>query len=219
MTWDVLDNDDLGADKILTTGTMNALYANPTAQAKRETNTPGIVQVPVIEKLTASSGNWTWPDGVTAATFCIQAPGGEGGDSTADGADGADSTITYNSVTTTAEGGDGGTSGASAWNGRGGNAGGGDFSVAGKTTITANGGDSFFGEGGKVISILETVTPTGGGGGYGVNGGQGGSGGEMVRIRVVKVVGLNTVAYVNGAAGSGWSAGQAGGAGFILVEY
>jgi len=71
MAWDILDNDDLGADKILTTGTMNALYDNPTAQAKREANTPSFVQVPVVEKLTAASGNWTWPDGVTAATFWI----------------------------------------------------------------------------------------------------------------------------------------------------
>jgi len=221
MAWDILDNDDLGADKILTTGTMNALYDNPTAQAKREANTPSFVQVPVVEKLTAASGNWTWPDGVTAATFWIQAGGGGGGGGSGDGGDAADSTITYNSITTTAEGGFGGTrDGLPFTGGQGGNDGGGDFSVRGKSTVSINGGSSFFGEGGTKSTIsTPAISPYQGGGGGGE--GQGGGGGEMVRKRVVRVDGLNTVAYVNGAAGTAGSGGtqQAGAAGFILVEY
>ena len=213
MAWDILDNDDLGADKILTTGTMNALYDNPTAQAKREANTPSFVQVPVLVKLTASSGNWTWPDGVTAATFWIQAPGGGGSGDSSDGGDGGDSSITYNSVTTTAEGGDGGEDAGTG--GLGGNGGGGDIYVSGRNTRTWFGADSFFGTGG----VAAERSPIQGGGGGGTFGG---GGGEMVRIRVVRVNGMNSVAYVNGTAGaSGAGAGnpQAGASGFIIVEY
>jgi hypothetical protein len=218
-TYDTLTSDDTGADKILTTGTMTALDQNPIAVAQRGTSAP-VPQVPVVAKLTASSGNWTWPDGVTAATFYIQAPGGGGGGSSggSNGGDGTDSTITYNSITTTAEGGDGGTKEGTTFAGEGGNAGGGDFSVYGGTAGAQIGAASYFGVGGTHVP---SVSPHQGGGGRGdSSGGQGGGGGEMVRKRLVKVDGLNTVAYVNGAVGtSGGGSAQAGGAGVILVEY
>lgn len=173
-----------------------------------------------FEKLTASSGEWPWPNGVTAATFWIQAPGGGGGENSAgvSGTDGGDSSITYNSVTTTAEGGGGGAREgltASGNDGVGGDAGGGDLSVPGGNGITGAGGGSFFGRGGFQQNITTAIPAVNGGGGYSVSG-QPGGGGEMVRIRVVKVDGLNTVAYVNGTAGTGY---QSGAAGFILVEW
>lgn len=163
-----------------------------------------------FEKLTASSGEWPWPNGVTAATFWIQAAGGGASVGATVATDGGDSSITYNSVTTTAEGGDGGASGVTPT--PGGNSGGGDFSITGKYGRAGVGGDSFFGYGG----VLSSHSPAAGGGG---GGDQAGGGGEMVRKRVVKVDGLSTVAYTVGQGGAGANGGQAGAAGFILVEW
>lgn len=211
MAWDVLTSADYGADVILTEATATALYDNPRAMAQRESSTPSLVQVPVAVFSTAAA-SWTWADGATAATFYLQAAGGEGGDGGANGSNGGDTTITYNSVTYTANGGDGGADGSLPATGRGGTGGTGDLVIRGKTANTGIGGDSYFGEGGGLLA------PTNGGGGGG-NGGQGGSGGEMVRVRIAKVVGLNTVTISLGAGGTGSSAGQAGAGGCILIEY
>jgi len=221
-TWTDIPDSRLEPGKPARSVDALALRDNPVAIAERATGAP-IVQVPVLAKLTAASGNWTWPDGVTAATFWIQAAGGGGGGLSSGGGNASNSTITYNSVTTTAEGGKGGTQdGLTIAGGQGGNLGGGDFAVKGKSTRTNAGGDSFFGEGGQTGTA--SISPSQGGGGGGTTSGgsgQGGGGGEMVRIRVVKADGLNTVAYVNGAAGTAGSGGspQAGASGVILVEY
>lgn len=62
----VLDNDDIGANKIFRAATVSALYTNPTAIAQRQTNAP-IVQVPVREYFTTVGTTvWNIPDGVTA---------------------------------------------------------------------------------------------------------------------------------------------------------
>lgn len=213
-----LDNDSLGANKIARRATAQALYDNPVAIAQRGTDAP-IVQVPVIEVKTSGTGaTWTWPDGVTAATFWIQAGGGEGGSGITSGNDGGNSSITYNSITTTAIGGKGGqvTGGGIALPTQGGDGGGGNFAVAGESSASFQGSGSFFGVGGTLVGG-GTTSPTKGGGGYGDV--IGGAGGEMVRIRLVKVSGLNTVTYTVGAGGAGASSAQNGADGCIVIEY
>jgi hypothetical protein len=220
-SWTTLTNTALGAYKILRAATMQALYDNPQAIAERATNAP-VVQVPVIEVKTSGTGaTWTWPDGVTAATFYIVGGGGGGSSATNSGTDGADSSITYNSITTTAEGGDGGVYTGSTLN-NGGNAGGGDLSIFGETATGLAGGRSHIGHGGGNVAVSGGggLVPRYGGGGYGI-GVQGGCGGEWVRKRVVKVDGLNIVTYTvggGGAAGAGGGA-QAGADGVIIIEY
>jgi len=64
-----LDNDDLGANKILRSATMYALYNNPVAIAQRGTGAPWLNGIGAIEAITnfATSnvtGNYTVPDGV-----------------------------------------------------------------------------------------------------------------------------------------------------------
>lgn len=219
-TYDTLTTDDTGADKILTTGTVTALDQNPVSIAQRGTSAP-VAQVPVIEVKTSGTGaTWTWPDGVTAATFYLLGGGGGGsGAGVAEaGTDGGDTSITYNNITTTAEGGDGGS--GSGQTGRGGNAGGGDLSVNGGIGIGQIGGDSFLGRGGRYIGAANTLAPVNGGGGFAESGGQSGSGGEFVRKRVAKVDGLNTVTYTVGAAGTKYnSSGQDGAGGLLVIEY
>lgn len=219
MSWDTLDNDDLGADVILTTGTMNAAYDNPRAMAQREANTPSFAQVPVTVVLTSGS-SWSWPNGVTAAEFCLVGGGGGGGGGTGSeyASDGGDTTITYNSVTTTAEGGDGGK--GDDFTGRGGNAGGGDLSIFGGTDFGGHGANSFLGQGGVLGGVAGNLVPVKGAGGAPEPGGQGGCGGETVFIRVVRVTGQNSVSYAIGAGGAKYnSSGQDGAAGIIIIKY
>jgi len=86
-----LDNDDLGANKILRSATMYALYNNPVAIAQRGTGAPWLNGIGAIEAITNfttsdAAGNYTVPDGVyrmkiTAVGGGAGAAGG-GGDTT-----------------------------------------------------------------------------------------------------------------------------------------
>lgn len=214
MTWDVLDNDDLGPDKILTTGTANALYGNPRAMAQRESGTPSFVQVPVREyKTTGTGATWTIPDGVTAFNIIVQGGGGGAG-----GAGGASSFV-YNSVTYTGNGGAAGSNGVLV---AGGTATGGDVNVdgqAGDGTGSPRGGSSMLGHGGIGSSAPGT--------GYGAGGSRstvgpvvlaGGGGGTCYK-RIAVVPGQTTATYTVGAAGAASSGDGPGAAGVIIIEY
>jgi phage tail tape-measure protein len=107
--YDTLTVDDTGADKILTTGTMQAVDQNPVSIAQRGTNAP-LVQPPVREYKTSGTGaTWTIPTGVTAFRMYVTGGGGGGADNGAGASTaGGNSTATYNSVTYTGGGGSGG---------------------------------------------------------------------------------------------------------------
>lgn len=154
--------------------------------------------------LTAASGNWQWPEGVTAAVFWIQAGGGGGTDGSA-GTAGIDSTVSYCGDTYTANGGAANPGSATT----GGN---GDVTFPGQPAASGVGGNSRLGAGGLLAAGVQ------GGGGYGASGG--GGGGECVRVRITRQSGAHYVSYTVGTGGAGGSGTTyAGGAGLIFIEW
>jgi len=192
----VLDNDDLGANKILRAATMSALDSNPVAIAQRGTGAPWLNGIGAITSLTSGSGNWTVPDGVYRIKVTAVGGGGGGG-ATLDGGGGG--STTFGGLT----GGGGGGGGGDGFGGGSGTAGAGGSSSGGTLNIPGiTGGDpAYLGRYGA------------GGAGTG-GGGNGGSGG--VCIAVLSCEPGDLIAYSVGTSGSGVVAGQAG---IIIIEY
>ena len=76
----VLDNDDLGANKIFRAATASALDTNPVSIAQRGTGAPWLNGVGAIATLTSGSGNYTVPAGVYRLKVTCVGGGGGGGD-------------------------------------------------------------------------------------------------------------------------------------------
>lgn len=206
-TWTTLTNTALGAYKILRAATMQALYDNPQAIAERATNAP-VVQVPVRVQKNPGDTSWAWPDGVTAATFILQAAGGGGSDASGpDAGDGGNTTITYNSITYTATGGQGGAAAGTA----------GAAGSGGTCTIKENGRADQSSKLGNFQSTAEFYGYGGGGNGSG-GGGRGGAG-EYGEVRLVRVNGLNTVTLSIGVGGTNAYTAVDGADGVIFIEY
>lgn len=208
--YDTLTGDDTGADKILTTGTVQALDTNPVAIAQRGANAP-IVQVAVRE----------WKTSGTAATFNIPATvsamniyvgggcGGNGGTPTA-------STVTYNGVTYTGNPGSNGGNGTSGGGGKGGNGGtatNGDRNITGQRGSNGNYDSGREGGGGGMRAIWGGNGATGTDGSLG-NGGRGGGGaGGMCVVRVAIDPSVLTATYTVGAGGTDADGG------LVVFEY
>ena len=194
----VLDNDDLGANKILRAATMSALDTNPVSIAQRGTGAPWLNGIGAITSLTSGSGNWTVPDGV----YRIKATaiGGGGGTSSGGG------NTTFSSIT--ANGGSGCTGTSTGAGGDGGTASGGDVNITGSRGQdgTATSGDHNPGFGG--CSVMGAV----GHGSDGVIGGGGGGGGTSIKVFTVEPG--DVLAYSVGASGGGHAT-----AGIIILEY
>ena len=197
-----LDNDDLGANKILRAATASALDTNPVSIAQRGTGAPWLNGVGAIEAITTGSGNWTVPDGVYRIKVTAVGGGGEGG-GVSSGVNGSNTTFS----TITASGGLGGGGGAPAGGGAGGTATGGDANIQGFSgqSSTSTAGDHNPGAGG--CSFCGPV----GHGGYGGIGGGGGGGGTAIKVFSVEPGDL--ISYSVGAGGGN------GTDGIIIIEY
>lgn len=190
----VLDNDDLGANKIFRAATASALDSNPVSIAQRGTGAPWLNGVGAIATLTSGSGNYTVPAGVYRLKVTCVGGGGGGGASLIGGGGGS---TTFGSLT--GGGGSGGVPGGT--DGNGGSASGGDINLSG----IKGGSPAYF-------STLGS-----GGAGHGAAG-NGGSG--AVCIGVVAAEPGDVIAYAVGSGGAGGSGGgAAGSAGIILIEY
>jgi len=200
----ILDNDDLGANKIFRAATASALDTNPVSIAQRGTGAPWLNGVGAIEAITTGSGNWTVPDGVYRIKVTAIGGGGGGGDGSA-GTDGSNTTFS----TFTAGGGKAADS-AGACTGSA-SATGGTLNLRGITADFFKSGGSLFGDGGSVSGV--DVLPTNGGGGF-----PGGGGGGTC-IGVLSVSPGDLIAYVVGAGGAGGGTGQDGATGIIIIEY
>lgn len=209
-TYDTLTVDDTGADKILTTGTMQAVDQNPVSIAQRGTNAP-LVQPPVREyKTSGTSATWTIPTGVTAFTIVGQGGGGGGGAST----------VVYNGVTYTANA--GGTYSGSDGSAAGGTATNGDINITGGngygrgdgsgTVYASIGGSSILGNGGNFGSGTGYGAGSGGASYFGGATNVGGGGGYFKK-RIEVVPGQTSATYTVGAAGT------YGTAGVVVFEY
>lgn len=212
-----LDNDDLGANKILRAATMSALDTNPVSIAQRGPSAPWLNGVGAIAAITSGSGNWTVPSGVYRIK--VVAVGG-GASTSAIGSNGSNTTFS----TLTASGGNSNSAGGSATGGdvniTGGR--GGHYAVSfGGMISVASGGSSTLGAGGQQIQSGSTA-----GSGYGSGGGHddpvgagnvygGGAGGTSIKIFSVEPGDL--MAYSVGA-GGGSGAGSGSG-GIIIIEY
>lgn len=212
--YDTLTTDDTGADKILTTSTVQALDTNPVAIAQRGANAP-IVQVPVREWKTSGTGA-TFNIPATVSAMNIYVGGGCGGN----GGTPAASTVTYNGVTYTGNpGSNGGTSG-DADGGKGGDGGtatGGDRNITGQRGSNGApggiGGGTGEGGGGGMRAIWGGNGATGTDGSFG-NGGRGGGGaGGMCVVRVAIDPSVLTATYTVGAGGTNADGG------LVVFEY
>lgn len=221
-----LDNDDLGANKILRAATMSALDTNPVSIAQRGPSAPWLNGVGAIEAITAGSGNWTVPTGV----YRIKATavgGGGGGYSGSGSTPAAGGDTTFSTIT-----GGGGSGGSSAGGGSGGSSTGGTLNITGGngcaiiltggvTTGSGSGGGSTNGFGGTINASSIGGTGSGygggGGGGVGVDGGGGGGGGTAIKVFSVEPGDL--IAYAVGSGGSAGTSSGAGTAGIIIIEY
>lgn len=212
-----LDNDDLGANKILRAATMSALDTNPLSIAQRGPSAPWLNGVGAITKLTSGSGNWTVPAGVYRIK--VMAVGG-GASTSAIGSNGSNTTFS----TLTASGGNSNSAGGSASGGdvniTGGN-GGYYYLYGGYMFGVADGGSSTLGGGGQQNQGGSTA-----GSGYGSGGGHddpvgvgnvygGGAGGTSIKIFSVEPGDL--MAYSVGAGGG--SGSGSGAPGIIIIEY
>lgn len=194
----VLDNDDLGANKIFRAATASALDTNPVSIAQRGTGAPWLNGVGAIEAITSGSGNWTVPDGV----YRIRATAVGGGGGTTNGGD-----TDFGSIT-----GAGGSS-----TGSGGGATGGDVNINGSN------GETFIVSGfsGFPMSVVGGYSAVGGlvGRGADKSGTANpdlslyGGGGGGTAIKVFAVEPGDTIAYVVGAAGTTANNG------IIIIEY
>jgi hypothetical protein len=190
----VLDNDDLGANKIFRAATASALDTNPVSIAQRGTGAPWLNGVGAIATLTSGSGNYTVPAGVYRMKVTCVGSGGGGG-ATLNGSGGG--STTFGSLT----GGGGGAGLLVGTDGSGGSASGGDINLSGIT----GGSPAYF----------STLGSGGDGSGGGGNGGSG-----AVCIGVVAAEPGDVIAYAVGSGGAGGSGGGvAGSAGIIIIEY
>lgn len=115
----VLDNDDLGANKIFRAATASALDTNPVSIAQRGTGAPWLNGVGAIKAITSGSGNWTVPDGVYRIKVTAVGSGG--------GVSGSAASV-FGSIT----GGAGNSGGAGPSGGAGGSGSGGDINMTGE---------------------------------------------------------------------------------------
>jgi len=191
-----LNNDDLGANKILRAATMSALDTNPLSIAQRGPSAPWLNGVGAITSIASGSGNWTVPAGVYRIKVTAVGGGGGGNGSASGGSNTTFSTIT----------GGGGLSAASG--GGGGSASGGDVNISGSSDTTSAGGGFFFAGSGGVSAI----GCSGKGGGAGLDGAGGGGAGTAIKVFSVEPGDL--LAYSVGASGGG-SATR----GIIIIEY
>ena len=199
-----LDNDDLGANKILRAATASALDTNPVSIAQRGTGAPWLNGVGAITSITSGSGNWTVLGGVYRIKVTAIGGGGGGGQSGGGGSGTSGGNTTFGALT--ANGGAGGSNAGGTASG--GTASGGEINFSGGTGgaggIQTIAGSSMFGNGGGY-----------GAGGFGITAGCGGGGGG-VSIDVLSIEPGELIAYAVGAAGGGPSPGASG---IIIIEY
>ncbi len=201
----VLDNDDLGANKIFRAATASALDTNPVSIAQRGTGAPWLNGVGALEIITSGSGNWTVPDGVYRVKVSATGAGGGGG-GVGSGGNGGDTT--FSTIT-----GGGGKAGDSYGVQTGSaTATGGTLNITGMTAEGNNGAGSMFGCGGRELSGTD-IAPTYGGGGFS------GGGGGATAIKVFSVEPGDLLAYAIGSSGAAGTGGQAGAGGIIIIEY
>lgn len=188
-----LDNDDLGANKILRAATMSALDTNPVSIAQRGPSAPWLNGVGAIASITSGSGNWEVPEGVYRIKVTAV---GQGANATQPGATTGEDT-TFGTV----------TAGGGHITGAGGTATGGDVNIDGhdaqevSSSTIALGGSSAFG------------------GQYGLGAGAAGGpvyyagGGGATAIKIMSVEPGDLIAYSVG------DSAFAGGDGIIILEY
>jgi len=200
----VLDNDDLGANKIFRAATASALDTNPVSIAQRGTGAPWLNGVGAIEAITTGSGNWTVPDGVYRIKVTAVGGGGGGGHGGGGSSGTSGGNTTFGALTANGGAGGSGAGGTAS----GGTASGGEINFSGGTGgaggIQTIAGSSMFGNGGGY-----------GAGGFGITSGCGGGGGGA-SIDVLSVEPGDLIAYAVGAAGGGASPGASG---IIIIEY
>lgn len=190
-----LDNDDLGANKILRAATMSALDTNPVSIAQRGPSAPWLNGVGAITSITSGSGNWSVLGGVYRIK--VTAIGGGGGNTSAGGA------TTFSTITA-----NGGGSASGLTPGAGGTASGGDVNISGSSgTLTASMGDLYSGSGG--VSAMGAL-----GKGSGASSTAADGGGAGTAIKVFSVEPGDVLSYSVGASGGGNST-----AGIIIIEY
>lgn len=189
-----LDNDDLGANKILRAATMSALDTNPVSIAQRGPSAPWLNGVGAITSIASGSGNWTVPAEVYRIK--VTATGGGGGNTSA-GAATTFSTITAN----------GGGSASGATPGTGGTASGGDVNISGSPGNLIISAHVYGGSGG--VSAMGSP-----GKGSGASATDADGGGAGTAIKVFSVEPGDLLAYSVGASGGGSAT-----AGIIIIEY
>lgn len=189
-----LDNDDLGANKILRAATMSALDTNPLSIAQRGPSAPWLNGVGAITSIASGSGNWTVPAEVYRIK--VTATGGGGGNTSA-GAATTFSTITAN----------GGGSASGATPGTGGTASGGDVNISGSPGNLIISGGVYGGSGG--VSAMGSP-----GKGSGMSPTKADGGGAGTAIKVFSVEPGDLLAYSVGASGDGSATD-----GIIIIEY
>ena len=189
-----LDNDDLGANKILRAATMSALDTNPVSIAQRGPSAPWLNGVGAITSIASGSGNWTVPAGVYRIK--VTATGGGGGNTSA-GAATTFSTITAN----------GGGSASGLTPGAGGTASGGDVNISGSSGNLMASMELYAGSGG--VSAMGAL-----GKGSGASSTAADGGGAGTAIKVFSVEPGDVLAYSVGASGGGSAT-----AGIIIIEY
>jgi len=189
-----LDNDDLGANKILRAATMSALDTNPLSIAQRGPSAPWLNGVGAITSIASGSGNWTVPAEVYRIK--VTATGGGGGNTSA-GAATTFSTITAN----------GGGSASGATPGTGGTASGGDVNISGSPGNLIISAYVYGGSGG--VSAMGSP-----GKGSGASATDADGGGAGTAIKVFSVEPGDLLAYSVGASGGGSAT-----AGIIIIEY
>lgn len=221
MAYDPLDLNDLGADKILTEQTMQALHNNPIEIAQRGVGAPR-VQPGVEEWLYVPAGSpqvWAWPDGVTAIVVDVVGGGGSGA------FNGTASYVIYNGETYTAGGGTvSGAGGTVSWSGPGApdmfiNGTPGIFYTSGGSDLS-KGGDTPFGYGfGSHNGVAAGPTGWGAGSMNAVNSRRPSSG-AVLRKRFVRVPGQDTLTWFAGPGGAtGANTPYPGGTGVIVIRY
>ncbi len=189
-----LDNDDLGANKILRAATMSALDTNPVSIAQRGPSAPWLNGVGAITSIASGSGNWTVPAGVYRIK--VTATGGGGGNTSA-GAATTFSTITAN----------GGGSASGLTPGAGGTASGGDVNISGSSGNLMASMELYAGSGG--VSAMGAL-----GKGSGASSTAADGGGAGTAIKVFSVEPGDLLAYSVGASGGGSATD-----GIIIIEY
>ena len=190
-----VDNDDLGANKILRAATMSALDTNPVSIAQRGPSAPWLNGIGAITSIASGSGNWTVPSGVYRIK--VTASGGGGGNTS------AGSATTFSTITA-----NGGGSASGATPGSGGSASGGDVNISGSPgNLIISGGSPYAGSGG--VSAMGSP-----GKGSGASSTAADGGGAGTSIKVFSVEPGDLLAYSVGASGGGSATG-----GIIIIEY